>query len=239
MERIVDAARFVRRLGTVAHRDELWTELKNIAAEHGFTDLTVFRALKNGGWDVRLAYNDAPAAVVNAFRERYSHVDHPLIAVALRQLEPFSAAQAVGMMSTTVRQRQALAALGSALEVTDGWTFPVACTDELRGIVILAGRAPDMAPLTCSTLHLFAHLAFRRSEELEEEPLAANHDLTAREVECLRWVAKGKTDAEIAVILSIRPRTARFHIENAKRKLGVAKRIHAVAEALRLRAIAA
>ena len=63
--------------------------------------------------------------------------------------------------------------------------------------------------------------------------------LTARELECLRWVSVGKTDSEIAVILSIKPRTARFHIENAKRKLGVATRVQAVAEAMRLQTIAA
>jgi LuxR family transcriptional regulator, quorum-sensing system regulator BjaR1 len=239
MERIADAARFVRRLGTVAHRGELWAQLKYIAAQFGFTDLTVFRVATNGGPMVSLVHNDAPSAVVRAFRDRYSHTDHPLVALALRQLEPFSAAQALGMHSTTVRQRQALASLGSALGLTDCWTFPVACSESIRGVVILAGRAPDMSPLICSTLHLLAHLAFRKSEEMEEAPLATDPGLTPREVECLRWVARGKTDAEIAVILSIRPRTARFHIENAKRKLGVAKRIHAVAEALRLRAIAA
>ena len=63
--------------------------------------------------------------------------------------------------------------------------------------------------------------------------------LSPRETECLRWAALGKTDNEIGTILTISPRTARFHIENAKKKLGVATRIQAVTEALRLRAIAA
>ena len=63
--------------------------------------------------------------------------------------------------------------------------------------------------------------------------------LTTRELECLRWTAMGKTDAEIGVILSISARTARFHIENSKRKYGVSTRIQAVAEALKQRAIAA
>jgi DNA-binding CsgD family transcriptional regulator len=66
-----------------------------------------------------------------------------------------------------------------------------------------------------------------------------SHGLTPRELECLRWVAIGKTDAEIAVILSISPRTARFHVENAKLKLRADTRIQAVAQAMRLNAIAA
>ena len=63
--------------------------------------------------------------------------------------------------------------------------------------------------------------------------------LSPRETECLRWAALGKTDNEIGTILSISPRTARFHVENAKRKLGVATRIQAVTAALRRGMIAA
>jgi len=239
MERIADAARFVRRLETVAHRGELWSQLKDIAAQDGFSDLTVFRAAMIDGPEVSLIHNDTPTSALKAFHESGGGIDHPLVALALTQLEPFSITDAARVASNTVRQCQALASLLGTLDAIDGWTVPVACSEQVRGVVVFAGHAPDMSPLVCSTLHLLAHLAFRKSDEIKVTPLATGHGLTAREIECLRWVARGKTDAEIAVILSIRPRTARFHIENAKRKLGVAKRIHAVAEALRIRAIAA
>ena len=238
MERIVDAARFVRRLETIERRDELWSQLKDIAVQHGYSDLAVFRAAMNDGPQVSLIHNDTPTPAVKAFHEA-GGIDHPLIALALTQLEPFSITDVSRMPSNTVRQRQALASLLGTTEAIDGLTVPVACSERVRGIVAFAGDAPDMSPLVCSTLHLLAHLAFRQSEQMKATPSADDPGLTAREIECLRWVARGKTDAEIAVILSIRPRTARFHIENAKRKLGVAKRIHAVAEALRIRAIAA
>ena len=52
--------------------------------------------------------------------------------------------------------------------------------------------------------------------------------LTARESECLHWVGEGKTDAEVGKTLDISSRTVRFHITNAKRKLGVTSRIQAV-----------
>ena len=48
-----------------------------------------------------------------------------------------------------------------------------------------------------------------------------------------------QTDSEIAQILSISPRTVRFHVENTKVKLRVKTRVQAVAEALKLEAIAA
>jgi DNA-binding CsgD family transcriptional regulator len=63
--------------------------------------------------------------------------------------------------------------------------------------------------------------------------------LSPRETECLRLSARGKTDIQIGRVLGISPRTARFHVENAKKKLGVATRVQAVAEALRIKVIAA
>jgi len=51
---------------------------------------------------------------------------------------------------------------------------------------------------------------------------------TAREVQCLRWAALGKTDFEIAHILAISVPTVRFHLKNAARKLGACSRSHAI-----------
>lgn len=48
--------------------------------------------------------------------------------------------------------------------------------------------------------------------------------LSPRQVECVRWVAEGKTDAEIGVIMKLSPRTVRFHLDAAKAKLSVTTR---------------
>ncbi|MCM2341991.1 helix-turn-helix transcriptional regulator [Rhodoferax sp.] len=52
--------------------------------------------------------------------------------------------------------------------------------------------------------------------------------LTAREGEVMRWLARGKTDAEIAALLSISPRTVQKHLEHIYVKLGVETRTAAV-----------
>lgn len=57
--------------------------------------------------------------------------------------------------------------------------------------------------------------------------------LTARERDTLSWVAEGKSDWEIAVILGLSETTVRFHVDNARRKLGAANRAQAVAHLLR------
>ena len=44
--------------------------------------------------------------------------------------------------------------------------------------------------------------------------------LSKRELECLDWIAKGKTAEMVAMILNISPRTIKAHVKNIKRKLG-------------------
>ncbi|TIT70729.1 MAG: helix-turn-helix transcriptional regulator, partial [Mesorhizobium sp.] len=49
-----------------------------------------------------------------------------------------------------------------------------------------------------------------------------------REYECLQWAARGKSAWDIAGILGITRRTAAFHLDNAKKKLGVRTQNQAV-----------
>jgi DNA-binding CsgD family transcriptional regulator len=56
--------------------------------------------------------------------------------------------------------------------------------------------------------------------------------LTSRESQILGWVARGKTNLEIAEILWLSPSTVRKHLENIYGKLGVHNRAAAVARLL-------
>jgi DNA-binding CsgD family transcriptional regulator len=79
------------------------------------------------------------------------------------------------------------------------------------------------------------HLVLRRAEGalmLEERPERVR--LTAREREVMSWVARGKTNAEIAQLLWLAPSTVRKHLENVYAKLGDNSRTAAVARFLGL-----
>jgi DNA-binding NarL/FixJ family response regulator len=56
--------------------------------------------------------------------------------------------------------------------------------------------------------------------------------LTARELEILRWVAEGHTNARIARKLWVTEQTVKFHLSNIYRKLGVQNRTEASRYAL-------
>jgi len=55
--------------------------------------------------------------------------------------------------------------------------------------------------------------------------------LGERELEALTWAARGKTFAEIGEILGLSRRTVEFHLDNARRKLGVPTRTQALIKA--------
>lgn len=59
--------------------------------------------------------------------------------------------------------------------------------------------------------------------------------LTARQIECLKWVRDGKTAWEIGSILSISARTVEEHLTKACQTLNVRTRVQAVVEASRMR----
>ncbi|TMQ10531.1 MAG: helix-turn-helix transcriptional regulator [Deltaproteobacteria bacterium] len=56
--------------------------------------------------------------------------------------------------------------------------------------------------------------------------------LTPREREILLWVARGKSNREIAALLYLAPGTIRKHLDNVYDKLGVSNRAGAVGHAL-------
>ncbi|MEJ1970993.1 MAG: response regulator [Lacunisphaera sp.] len=58
--------------------------------------------------------------------------------------------------------------------------------------------------------------------------------LTPRQAEVVYWIAQGKTNAEIAIILGTSPRTIHKHVEMIFERLGVENRAGAIATAARI-----
>lgn len=110
------------------------------------------------------------------------------------------------------------------------------------GAAILIGMAPDGEDLdwaldTCSGdfgdriarfVTAYATLC-RDGRYLPEQGL-----LTGREIECLNWVAHGKTDYEISIILGCSHAGIRYHITRACAKLGAVNRAQSVFRAAQL-----
>lgn len=77
--------------------------------------------------------------------------------------------------------------------------------------------------------HAVSEPVVNRAPHLSRAPLTAQ--LTPREAEVLQWIACGKTDADVAALLDLSPRTVQKHLEHIYQKLGVETR---TAAAMRL-----
>jgi DNA-binding NarL/FixJ family response regulator len=84
---------------------------------------------------------------------------------------------------------------------------------------VLADRAP-MSPGVARKVLQYFHPPTAGSEP----PRADLTPLTGRELEVLRWVAKGSTNKEIALALGISASTVRLHLCSVYRKLHVSTR---------------
>lgn len=69
------------------------------------------------------------------------------------------------------------------------------------------------------------------AEDPDRQPIGVS--LSPREQECLQWVCRGKSSADIGVILSLSPRTVDSYLEKVCSKLRVRTRVEAVAVAVR------
>ncbi len=106
----------------------------------------------------------------------------------------------------------------------------------------LAGRrlgADDFLPKPVDFEMLRVVVENRLRHAKGRPPNAPAIHLTNRETDVLMWVGRGKTSAEIGIILGVSQRTVNFHCEQAMRRLDVVRRTQAVAKALAQGLIAA
>lgn len=115
--------------------------------------------------------------------------------------------------------------------------YPVATLQVLIGKAYRALGDQDGAALELeSAKAVFERLGARPDQQRVSEllqPPAPRHGLSPREVEVLRLVAVGRTNAQIAAELYLSERTVHRHISNILRKLEVQSRTAAVAAGVR------
>jgi DNA-binding CsgD family transcriptional regulator len=118
--------------------------------------------------------------------------------------------------------------------MADGIVIPSHGNDGTLGIVTFKGKGVS----TDVELHPYLHqlgvyyrAGIKRIEE-SHEPKLEDPPLTPRQLQCIQWIAAGKSDWEIAEILGLSQFTVNRHVELAKQRLGFSSRIQVVVHAL-------
>jgi DNA-binding CsgD family transcriptional regulator len=168
------------------------------------------------------------------FDQRYNETD-PCHAVHWRSPGSYTWTQARSMTASSASQIWGDARAGG---MGEGLIIPIAPGRRTEAAVRLTTPEdsfdPEVLPLlqSMAVIYAFSTVSLTRADGDADERQAPG--LTEREIECLHWSARGKTNAEIGSIIAISRHTVNTHIESAKRKLGVATRVQAVALAHQL-----
>lgn len=190
-----------------------------------------------GGWVglaknrvYRFFFNEWPPDWLDLYMQRGFMTDDPFVLEVRRRMTPYSLRD-LESMRITARGRELLDAVRQY-----GWReavgFPIHGPAGYQGLVSVAAmQTLSLPPRDIAMLHLMAVSVHDRCRAaldfgMPTQPLPR---LSAREIECLQWVAVGKTDADIAQLLGISAATAHYHVEQAKKKLGKSSRTEAVA----------
>ncbi len=177
--------------------------------------------IHNGG----LISNYPPAWTKFYFESRYQDLD-PVVLHAARHSQPFIWGPGFTVSSEVEIERKFFD-LAAQFGLRHGLTIPIHDERNTIAAVTFAAEQRIAAFQRCIELHLplllLISASFHRSAQRALGPLRVVGDVTLseREYECLNWASEGKSAWEIGQILGISRRTAAFHLDNMRTKLGV------------------
>lgn len=204
---------------------------KECIAIHGYTASACGAFLPTDtGPETHFFFQDWPPDWIELYVRRNFVAADYVVAESRRRIAPFTWLEAKSER-TLSRAEQDIWNTAGEWGWTDGFSVPIHGPGGYFGLVTMAGKEQPMPPALRGKLHQLAFLTHERCRALARlapvaDPQAA---LTHRELECIRWVAAGRIDSEIADLLGVSQTTVRSHIDQARAKLGARTRAQAVA----------
>jgi DNA-binding CsgD family transcriptional regulator len=219
---------------TLAHADsldELRAVFRQEIALEGYTVSACGAFLPaESGPESHFYFTDWPEAWLKLYLERnFAAVDFG-VSEARRRISPFTWLEAKAARSLTAAERE-LWDLAAAFGWVDGFSVPIHGPAGYFGLVTMGGPKRVLTQPARRHLHMLALAVHDRARALTGTDPATGPiaPLTARELECLRWVGAGHTDAQISGIMRISASTVKSHVDGARLKLNARTRAHAVA----------
>ena len=165
-------------------------------------------------------------------RERFASVD-PAVRMLRSQNRSFTWAEALQTFSSPAAVR-VLDACNETTGAAAGVVVPVRDSDDALLSAAFAGEQLDTDPEVLSAFHLAGYYFATRGRELlhgiELQPRCL---LTPRQIDVLKLVLSGKSDADMALIMRISESTVHKHVEAAKATMNASKRAQAAHDAWR------
>jgi LuxR family quorum-sensing system transcriptional regulator CciR len=242
---VTDIARiqdFVDTSRQVTDQQQLQELLQEVRAELGFDYFWLVhrvdvRVPDEGSDDLNtskvIALSDYPEEWVDAYITNNMAAEDPVLQASQDAGVGFRWSDIADLVALTPHQRE-LFEQGRAAGIVDGFTVPAKASGLSNGscnFAIGPGRDLPRANLLLAEL-VGIHSLYAARQLVERAHAQVDRPrLTPRQRDCIDLVGRGKTDWEIAQILGISPATVKDHIDDARRKYGVSKRVQIVLRA--------
>lgn len=171
-------------------------------------------------------------------RKLYIHYD-PVVAVGRRSRLPYFWNN-TGFISPYRKTQQKVFHEAGAYGINTGYSIPIAGNIGELGLFSVAARnEKKLLEAMNGAAHLIYVLGLQLHDHVlslgsEEQDTAPAVDLSARELECLKWAAEGLTTEQIADRVAISSATVNYHFNKIVPKFDAANRHHAAIKAVRL-----
>lgn len=224
----------VDRIAGAATPADTWTEYLAAARAAGFEYGVVFLAIGDAELSKRCYTDNMPDGWLGAYAAQNCGRIDPVAARTLQAASPFEFHTADWHGDDT---RRAWHDLDRDAGIEQGLVIPYRANGTVRAIGVSGGEIAlhphDRKALEFAGLETLMRLRTLGAQPLEMSGLL----LSARERECLQWIAAGKSDWEIGEILTLSDKTVNAYVERAKGKLQATTRTQAIVTALRCGAI--
>lgn len=222
---------------------ELWRVVRGYYRELGFRGFAYFMAnrgdsLVRGGFN--LVHRGFSRKVVQAYvTEGWGEKD-PLPQMVIGRGAPTRWSEAWSQMQPDAEHMAFLNRMREA-ELDDGFTLPVYGPGGRNGSVNIGAAVRESVFVTAPVdeMHMVAQVAHMRLCQLLPDRGPLEKPLSARELEILDWVARGKSNGVIADILDLSGATVDTYLRRIYEKLDVSDRTSAAVVGVGMGLIAA
>ena len=220
------ALAFFSAASTVETLEALQTAFASVAGAHGFQrGACVHIATPGEPVQPKVLFGFGVTAWADQYtRGRLSRYD-PAIQAVFTNIRPVSWREIEAGVKSA--EGQAVFDAARAAGARDGLIVPVhGPLGEVMSVSLVSEVIDTFDDQTRNTMHVAGTIFATRGLSLLEieRERTEGPQLSRREIQCVYWINKGKTDWEIGRILGIAEDTVAFHIQNAKKKLGVTTR---------------
>ena len=223
-----------RQIDEAATRDDVLDVLAEFYRARGFQSFCFVIPMVTKPDQFRLYERGMPPEWMRRYLERDFDLIDPVSTAATTRNE-------VGTLGELLKQLtvndvgRLFVEEATRMGVTDGLAIPTSGLRHARGFFGIDNvAAEDLAKVDRSLMRAVAQHAHLRIDRIEEEHGAGIDGLSPREAEILNWVAAGKSNPEIAMILGISEATVGTHLKRLFTKLGVHDRVSAVLAGFKL-----